>query len=177
MSKGPNKIVLLPDDLMFVVPKGSIFTSKVNASLDWNSLANVPSLSSGRFAKRTPRTEQRLHTKWRHSSWKNRSIQRSYLSLSSLDKRGICILSIQGDLVAVKRLHIGPLSMRTKVMRELKQLKDLRHENVNTFIGLFIDPNEPALIFEYGMRGSLEVRIPMSLAGSMTLTLCLFRIS
>jgi hypothetical protein len=29
MSKGPNKIILLPDDLMFVMPKGSIFTSKV----------------------------------------------------------------------------------------------------------------------------------------------------
>jgi hypothetical protein len=28
-SKGPNKIILLPDDLMFVMPKGSIFTSKV----------------------------------------------------------------------------------------------------------------------------------------------------
>lgn len=57
----------------------------------------------------------------------------------------------------VKALHIGPLSSRTKVMRELRQLKDLRHENVNTFIGLFIDPTSPALIFEYGHRGSLEV--------------------
>ncbi|CAF5108446.1 unnamed protein product [Rotaria magnacalcarata] len=61
-----------------------------------------------------------------------------------------------GDLVEVKKLHIGPLSIRTKVMRELRQLKDLRHENVNTFIGLFIDQNAPALIFEYGHRGSLE---------------------
>jgi hypothetical protein len=30
MSKGPNKIILLPDDIMFVMPKGSIFTSKVS---------------------------------------------------------------------------------------------------------------------------------------------------
>lgn len=30
MSKGPNKIILLPDDIIFVMPKGSIFTSKVN---------------------------------------------------------------------------------------------------------------------------------------------------
>jgi serine/threonine protein kinase len=61
-------------------------------------------------------------------------------------------------LAEVKKLHIGPLSLRTKVMRELRQLKDLRHENVNTFIGLYIDQNEPALVFEYGNRGSLEVR-------------------
>ena len=61
-------------------------------------------------------------------------------------------------MVEVKQLHIGPLSLRTKVMHELRQLKDLRHENVNTFIGIFIDPNAPALIFEHGDRGSLEVR-------------------
>jgi serine/threonine protein kinase len=61
-------------------------------------------------------------------------------------------------LVEVKQLHIGPLSLRTKVMRELRQLKDLRHENLNTFLGLFIDQTAPALIFEYGQRGSLEVR-------------------
>ena len=60
-------------------------------------------------------------------------------------------------MVEVKQLHIGPLSLRTKVMRELRQLKDLRHENVNTFLGLFIDPNAQALIFEYGHLGSLEV--------------------
>ncbi|CAF1270167.1 unnamed protein product, partial [Didymodactylos carnosus] len=35
-------------------------------------------------------------------------------------------------------------------------LKDLRHENVNTFIGIFIDQQMPALIYEYGHRGSLE---------------------
>jgi hypothetical protein len=33
MSKGPNKIVLLPDDLMFVIPKGTIFTSKVSLNI------------------------------------------------------------------------------------------------------------------------------------------------
>lgn len=48
-------------------------------------------------------------------------------------------------------------------MRELRQLKDLRHENVNTLIGLFIEPNAPALIFEYGQRGSLEVRRLLSI--------------
>jgi len=29
MSKGPNKIILLPEDLIFVMPKGTVFTSKV----------------------------------------------------------------------------------------------------------------------------------------------------
>lgn len=57
----------------------------------------------------------------------------------------------------MKKLNIGPLSLRSKVMRELRQLKDLRHENLNPFLGIFIDPKAPALIYEYGQRGSLEV--------------------
>lgn len=73
-------------------------------------------------------------------------------------------------MVEVKQLHIGPLSLRAKVMRELRQLKDLRHENVNTFLGLFIDPNSPALIFEYGERGSLEVRNLQEFLLSINLT-------
>ncbi|CAF2023545.1 unnamed protein product [Rotaria magnacalcarata] len=118
LSKGPNKIILLPDDLMFVMPKGSIFTSKVNL--------------------------------------KNEAHERSNMSIRSEEIQAGKTARYNGDLVEVKKLHIGPLSIRTKVMRELRQLKDLRHENVNTFIGLFIDQNAPALIFEYGHRGSLE---------------------
>ncbi|CAF4795042.1 unnamed protein product [Rotaria sp. Silwood1] len=118
LSKGPNKIILLPDDLMFVMPKGSIFTSKVNL--------------------------------------KNEPHERSNVSIRSEEIQAGKTARYNGDLVEVKKLHIGPLSLRTKVMRELRQLKDLRHENVNTFIGLFIDQNAPALIFEYGHRGSLE---------------------
>ncbi|CAF0809266.1 unnamed protein product [Adineta steineri] len=118
MSKGPNKIMLLPEDLMFVMPKGSIFTSKVN-------LRNEPH-------------------------------ERSNVSLRSEEFQAGKTARFNGDLVEVKKLHIGPLSLRTKVMRELRQLKDLRHENVNGFIGIFIDQTAPALIFEYGQRGSLE---------------------
>ncbi|CAF1248529.1 unnamed protein product [Rotaria sordida] len=118
MSKGPNKIILLPDDLMFVMPKGSIFTSKINL--------------------------------------RNEIHERSNLSLRSGEIHSGKTARYNGDLVEVKQLHIGPLSLRTKVMRELRQLKDLRHENLNTFLGLYIDQNAPALIFEYGDRGSLE---------------------
>ncbi|CAF3674386.1 unnamed protein product [Rotaria sp. Silwood1] len=118
MSKGPNKIILLPDDLMFVMPKGSIFTSKVNL--------------------------------------RNEVHERSNLSIRSEEFRAGKTARYNGDLVEVKQLHIGPLSLRTKVMRELRQLKDLRHENLNTFLGLYIDQNAPALVFEYGDRGSLE---------------------
>ncbi|CAF1252073.1 unnamed protein product [Adineta ricciae] len=118
MSRGPNKIILLPDDLMFVMPKGSIFTSKINL--------------------------------------KNEAHERSNVSIRSEEIQAGKTARYNGDLVEVKKLHIGPLSLRTKVMRELRLLKDLRHENVNTFIGLFIDQNAPALIFEYGHRGSLE---------------------
>ncbi|CAF4761765.1 unnamed protein product, partial [Rotaria sp. Silwood2] len=90
---------------------------------------------------------------------RNEAHERSNLSMRSDDLRAGKTARYNGDLVEVKQLHIGPLSLRTKVMRELRQLKDLRHENLNTFLGLFIDQNAPALVFEYGDRGSLEILI------------------
>ena len=37
------------------------------------------------------------------------------------------------------------------------QLRDLRHENMNPFVGFFVDAQRPSIIMEYCNRGSLEV--------------------
>ncbi|CAF4063103.1 unnamed protein product [Rotaria magnacalcarata] len=55
MSKGPNKIILLPDDLMFVMPKGSIFTSKVNLKNEVHERSNLSMRSDDHRAGKTAR--------------------------------------------------------------------------------------------------------------------------
>ena len=55
MSKGPNKIILLPDDLMFVMPKGSIFTSKVNLKNEPHERSNMSLRSEEIAAGKTAR--------------------------------------------------------------------------------------------------------------------------
>ena len=37
------------------------------------------------------------------------------------------------------------------------QMREMRHENINPFIGCFIDPLKPSLVWEYCSRKSLEV--------------------
>ena len=41
-------------------------------------------------------------------------------------------------------------------------MRELRHENVNAFVGYFSDPMRPSLIMEYCQRQSLEVLIEYS---------------
>ncbi|CAF3902004.1 unnamed protein product [Rotaria magnacalcarata] len=55
LSKGPNKIILLPDDLMFVMPKGSIFTSKVNLKNEAHERSNMSIRSEEIQAGKTAR--------------------------------------------------------------------------------------------------------------------------
>jgi hypothetical protein len=55
MSKGPNKIILLPDDLMFVMPKGSIFTSKANLRNEPHERSNLSLRSEDVRAGKTAR--------------------------------------------------------------------------------------------------------------------------
>ncbi|XP_076049465.1 retinal guanylyl cyclase 1-like [Oratosquilla oratoria] len=62
-----------------------------------------------------------------------------------------------GDLVHVRYFyHSGHFEVKNKTMNLLKQMHNLRHENVNSFFGLLCDPSRPALVFDYCSRGSLQ---------------------
>ena len=39
------------------------------------------------------------------------------------------------------------------------KLRDLRHENLNAFLGCYADPKTPSLVFEYATKGSLQVNL------------------
>ena len=56
----------------------------------------------------------------------------------------------------VKYLKIPNFQMKNSTMREFRMLRDLRHENLNAFMGCYIDLKSPALIFDYATRGSLQ---------------------
>ena len=169
MSKGPNKIILLPDDLMFVMPKGSIFTSKVCSRRTHLLTVDLSFVQVN--LKNEP--HERSNASIRSGDIQAGKTARYNVSSLTSSLPATFHAFVQGDLVEVKKLHIGPLSLRTKMMRELRQLKDLRYENVNTFIGIFIDPTAPALVFEYGQRGSLEVRLTLLLLPVLLVLLAL----
>ena len=40
---------------------------------------------------------------------------------------------------------------------ELKQIRDVRHDNLNQFIGACVEPNNILIIAQYASKGSLQV--------------------
>ncbi|XP_060573232.1 atrial natriuretic peptide receptor 1-like [Ruditapes philippinarum] len=62
----------------------------------------------------------------------------------------------KGIVVAIKCLNPQCISLTQTDLHELKAMRDLRNENVNTFIGMCIEECRPCLLTAYCNKGSLE---------------------
>lgn len=64
----------------------------------------------------------------------------------------------KGTIVAVKQLRFhkktGDIPRETK--KEMKLMKELKHDNINPFIGAYIEPNSIYIVTEYCAKGSLQ---------------------
>lgn len=56
------------------------------------------------------------------------------------------------DLVFSKRHEIG-----RKTMKEMRLMREIRHDNINPFIGAAVEPNRIQIVSEYCHKGSLPV--------------------
>ncbi|XP_058819180.1 guanylate cyclase 32E [Topomyia yanbarensis] len=62
----------------------------------------------------------------------------------------------RGNIVAIKYLHKRSVDITRTIRKELKQMRELRHENLITFIGASVDNGAVAILTSYCARGSLE---------------------
>ncbi|XP_022248722.1 retinal guanylyl cyclase 1-like isoform X2 [Limulus polyphemus] len=63
---------------------------------------------------------------------------------------------LNGDIVHLKHFYVtATFEVRRKAMNQLLQIYELRHENINPFLGCLSDPQQPALVWEHCSRGSL----------------------
>ncbi|KAL7853519.1 hypothetical protein AOLI_G00203630 [Acnodon oligacanthus] len=132
MVRGPNKILLTLDDVTFINP--SLSHKKVSLE---DSKAEL---------------ERRLSDM---DSGMNSPLSTSSATEPSYENSNVAIF--EGDWVWLKRLpygHFGSISPKTSDVLEL--MRDIRHENLNPFMGFFHDCGVFAIVTEFCSRGSLE---------------------
>ncbi|CAD5122392.1 DgyrCDS10822 [Dimorphilus gyrociliatus] len=62
----------------------------------------------------------------------------------------------KGTIVAIKKINKRCVDLTRNVRKELKAMRDLRHDNINPFIGANADPGNVFVFTEYCTRGSLQ---------------------
>ncbi|NXH13163.1 GUC2F cyclase, partial [Bucco capensis] len=132
LFKGPNKIILTLDDLVFINPELHKKRLTLDSLTDTNSVA-----AESRSLKSVTRSFSLKSTAATHET--------SNVAL------------YEGDWVWLKKYESGAVhKLRQSSTSILRKMKDLRHENVNLFVGFFSDCGIFAIVTEYCSRGSLE---------------------
>ncbi|CAH0563498.1 unnamed protein product [Brassicogethes aeneus] len=62
----------------------------------------------------------------------------------------------KGNIVAIKNLNKKSVDLTRSIRKELKQIREMRHENLIPFIGASVDHGHVAILTAYSARGSLE---------------------
>ncbi|VUZ46711.1 unnamed protein product, partial [Hymenolepis diminuta] len=65
------------------------------------------------------------------------------------EKRTENIAWLNGDPMYVKSLNISHVLFRSKLSEYLAGLREIRHENINPFIGCYMTPFSFSLMYEY----------------------------
>ncbi|CAM4636525.1 retinal guanylyl cyclase 1 [Lepidochelys kempii] len=151
LMKGPNKIILTMDDLTF------IHTQSSNKKMDESrtSLAGK-SVSDMRSFKSLAAAPDNTNMAVAEGDEKQKCNSHVPFLLLLFNNQGL-VAAVQGDWVWLKKF---PGEKHTEIKPATKtsfcKLRDLRHENVNLFLGFFYDCGVFAIVSEHCSRGSLE---------------------
>lgn len=72
----------------------------------------------------------------------------------------------RGQLYAIKKVRKKSIDITREMKKELKLLRDMRHDNLNAFIGACTESPNICIITEYCTRGSLKVGSTLTLRNS-----------
>ncbi|XP_030649132.1 retinal guanylyl cyclase 2-like [Chanos chanos] len=132
--KGQNKILLTLEDVTFINPSLS------------NMKLSTEDSKTGDGSRRTSDMDANL---------KSPLTTASCITPATYENSNVVIF--EGDWAWLKRLptgNFGAITPKTGDVFEL--MKDLRHENINPFLGFFHDCGVFAIVTEFCSRGSLE---------------------
>ncbi|XP_029944247.1 retinal guanylyl cyclase 2 [Salarias fasciatus] len=127
LLRGPNKILLTLADVTFINPS----LSNKKMSMDDSRVSGVKSVSERSVASISTQSP---------ATYENSNV-----------------VIFEGDWAWLKRLPDGMFrSINPKTSMVFELMKDMRHENVNPFLGFFHDCGVFAIVTEFCSRGSLE---------------------
>ncbi|XP_060112056.1 retinal guanylyl cyclase 1 [Heteronotia binoei] len=151
LMKGPNKMILTMDDLTFI----NMQSSKKKVDDSHSSLAGR-SNSDMKSLKSVTANADNSNVAVAEAEEKQKVGSHVPLLLLLFNSQGI-VAAVQGDWVWLKKF---PGDKHTEIRPATKtvfcKLRDLRHENVNLFLGFFHDCGIFAIVSEHCSRGSLE---------------------
>ncbi|KAH8377100.1 hypothetical protein KR093_003438, partial [Drosophila rubida] len=83
--------------------------------------------------------------------------RQSILVVGEPNKRSFTNIALfRGNIVAMKKIHKKNVDITRSIRKELKLMREVRHENIINFIGASIDHGSVIIFTTYCARGSLE---------------------
>ncbi|XP_038051190.1 retinal guanylyl cyclase 2-like [Patiria miniata] len=134
MASGLNKVLMTDGDLMFERSPG-----------EFGSLHGIPD------GRRTRGSQQTLKERSVHSAHRRESVP-----LKTEANKQYKVARYNGELVFVKNVRKSSFEMKSSLLRQMKLVRDLRHENVNPFVGCYTEPGDYYWVYEYCTRLSLR---------------------
>lgn len=68
----------------------------------------------------------------------------------------------------IKHLHLKHFTVNRELLLELKQLKDLAHENLIRFVGICSEDQHISVLTEYCEKGNLRVSLEFIFSAMLT---------
>ncbi len=91
-----------------------------------------------------------IHINYGHEVDRNKSDD-------EMEKRGVLCMLYHGEEVAVKMMNHVTVNLKDRLtLIDLKELRELSHENINTFMGICTDVSNVCMLMVYSTRGSLQ---------------------
>ncbi|XP_060597382.1 receptor-type guanylate cyclase Gyc76C-like isoform X2 [Ruditapes philippinarum] len=97
-------------------------------------------------------------TKGRRTAVVRVNSQMSLASQGEFDFRQLftCVATYKGMVIAVRKIRKKNVELTRSIKKELKVIRDLRHDNLNPFIGACLDSPTVLIVTSYCSKGSLQ---------------------
>lgn len=141
LRMGSNKLVLYPDDVTFLGSQNIHRCSYAEISV---SQIFPPSALSSQHAEASADSET--------------DAGEEASSISGAEPRHTFkrVAIFNGTFLHIKQLGLPSITLKAKMVEYLRSLRELRHENLNLFIGCYVDADSFSFVYEECSRGSLR---------------------